>query len=75
MLLAVLWAQMPSNLGCTPATSPDTVYGQLLEAGCLAASSDGVTSIAQEHTAADHPQWLDCMFDGGTVLACHVPCD
>jgi hypothetical protein len=50
------------------------VYGELLEAGCLAPSADGVQSVADQHTAPDQPVWLGCLFDGGTVSACGVPC-
>jgi hypothetical protein len=75
MILGLLLMAIGLILRCTPATTPDTVYGALVEAGCLAQSNDGVQSIASEHATAGHPPWLDCMFEGGSVVSCHVPCD
>ena len=61
---------------CTPASDPtaSSVYTRLVEAGCLAPSADGVTSIAQEHAMSDPPGWLVCLYDGGTVQGCATPC-
>jgi hypothetical protein len=60
--------------GCTPSTTPTTVYGALVDAGCLAATPDGVQAITDEHAMPGHPPWLDCMWAGGTVKSCSVPC-
>ena len=57
-----------------PVAPPDTrVYLTLVEAGCLAASDGGVAAVAAEH-AAPNPAWLQCLYDGGTVQSCGVPC-
>jgi hypothetical protein len=61
---------------CTPSssTSASVVYARLVEGGCLAATPDGEQSVADEHGADGGAPWLDCMFKGGTVAACGVPC-
>lgn len=67
---------------CRPAPSPmqptaATVYMELVEAGCLAPDDAGPSNISQEQALgpdAGFP-WLDCLFDGGTVAGCGVPCD
>jgi hypothetical protein len=67
----------------TPAPAPGddaadpgvAVYGELVEAGCLAASDSGVAAVDQEHAYADQPSWLGCLFDGGSIGSCNVPCD
>lgn len=80
MRLLVL-AAMAMAAGCKPAPSPgppqpptaDTVYEALVDAGCLAPTADGVDAVAEEH-ALGGDAWLDCLYDGGTVRACAVPC-
>ncbi len=70
------------GVGCKPAPSPTnptptSVYLDLVEAGCLAPDDAGPSSIAEEEALgadAGFP-WLDCLFDGGTVASCNVPCD
>jgi hypothetical protein len=64
----------PSPVSPPPATLPSTVYGELVEAGCLATSPDGIDSIAEEHADPEQPDWFACLFDGGTVQSCGVPC-
>lgn len=63
-------------VGCTPAASPTptSVYGALIEAGCLSPTPEGVQSVADEHASADQPAWLACLFDGGAVNICGAPC-
>jgi hypothetical protein len=51
-----------------------TVYNELVGSGCLGASSDGVSAVAAEHADPSQPDWLACMFDGGSVDGCNVPC-
>jgi hypothetical protein len=76
-LHAPRWAAIALALAsCTrPAVGPSaaTVYGELVEGGCLAATPDGVQAVADEH--ADHATpWVECLFDGGPISACAVPC-
>ena len=60
--------------GCQPAASPDqNVYNVLVSGGCLAPSDGGVQAVAEEH-ASPNPPWLQCLYDGGTVAGCNVPC-
>jgi hypothetical protein len=63
-------------VGCTPSTgpTPQSVYQSLVDAGCLAASADGVASLEAEHIRTDQPTWLACMYAGGSVPSCAVPC-
>ncbi len=67
--------------GCAPKPAPavapdaaDSVYQRLVAAGCLAPSADGVDSIAQAHAMPDASPWLNCLFAGGSVVACNTPC-
>jgi len=62
--------------GCTSGVSPTakTVYQSLVAQGCLEASPDGPQAVQDEFNRSDRPDWLSCMFDGGTVDACAVPC-
>jgi hypothetical protein len=75
-LAAWVWLAL-AFLGCTPASSPtaDSIAATLIDAGCLAASPDAVQSIAAEHILVDQPPWLACMYSGGTVKSCSVPCN
>lgn len=62
---------------CTTSPSPataQTVYDRLVEAGCLTSSPDGVQAVSDEHADSEQPAWMACMFRGGTVAACGVPC-
>ena len=65
-------------IACQPSSSPtptdQSVYGTLVEAGCLAASDGGLAAVAAEH-AGPNPLWLNCLYQpGGTVKSCGVPC-
>lgn len=60
-------------VGCTPAATPAQVYMRLIDGGCLAPSSDGLQAITEQHQLGDTP-WLECMFRGGDVKTCAVPC-
>lgn len=53
----------------------ESVYAALVEAGCLASEDGGVAYVQQEHSLPDQPAWLACLYDGGTVAGCGVPCD
>jgi hypothetical protein len=74
---------------CTPAPAPidagppvpptgttGEVYSKLVEAGCLQAddASDGYAAIYEEHVSDEQPQWLACLYLGGSVGSCLVPC-
>ena len=56
-----------------PGVTPAAVYGELIEGGCLAPSDDGVKSVSDEH-ALHSFSWMECLFDGGTIGSCAVPC-
>jgi hypothetical protein len=74
---------------CTPAPAPpdaappstgptvEMVYGELVDAGCIAYddAGDGLTAIAVEHASHDTP-WLECLFldAAATVVSCAAPC-
>jgi hypothetical protein len=64
---------------CTPvpspaAISPGQVYIELVDGGCLLPDEAGVTYVSQEHALPDQPAWMVCLFDGGNVTSCAVPC-
>lgn len=55
------------------------VYDELVAApGCLApaeaGANAGAAELASENARPDAPTWLRCLFDGGSVSACGVPC-
>ncbi len=56
----------------TTGPADQRVYSELVEAGCLQASSDGLQSVAGLDQGP-HDPWLDCLYDGGSVPACKVP--
>lgn len=74
--------------GCTPTPVPDAgpppappsplsvaIYGELVEAGCMAASAGGPSAVQAEFLLdAGAPKWLSCLYDAGTPSSCGVPC-
>jgi hypothetical protein len=64
----------PTPSPAPPPTTDQMVYGELVDAGCLGASDGGVTAVATEHALSSAPTWLSCLYDGGTVTSCAVPC-
>jgi hypothetical protein len=51
-----------------------TVYNELVVAGCMAQDDGGPAAVAQEHALPDQEPWMACLWDGGTVTGCNVPC-
>jgi hypothetical protein len=62
---------------CTPPPAPvspaTAIFNELVDAGCLAPSSDGVQAVADEIDAGD-VGWMNCLVDGGSIASCQVPC-
>jgi hypothetical protein len=56
------------------AATSEAVYDSLVDAGCLAPSTDGVDAVAIEGAMVNPPAWVSCMFAGGRVGDCEVPC-
>ncbi len=52
------------------------IYTELVEAGCLAPDDEGgVVAVAAEHALGDAtPSWLMCLYNGGSITGCQVPC-
>jgi hypothetical protein len=61
---------------CTHATpTVSTVTQSLIEAGCLANTPDAVQAVAAERgRPTSLGMAIDCLFDGGTISNCQVPC-
>jgi len=62
-----------------PPAPPDpravTIYNELVEAGCLAPDDGGAATVAAEHALGDAQEsWLVCLYNGGTIQGCKVPC-
>jgi hypothetical protein len=59
-----------------PAVDPSVrIYQELLDAGCVSPSDDAaLAGIAAEQDAGDEPAWLLCLYQGGTIALCNVPC-
>jgi hypothetical protein len=65
-------------IACQPSSAPaamtdQSVYNELVDAGCLAASDGGVAAVAAER-ASPNPAWLNCLYGGGSITGCQVPC-
>lgn len=57
-----------------PGPADVAVYSALVDAGCMSPSDGGPAAVAEEHASTVQPQWLLCLYGGGTVQACDVPC-
>jgi len=65
----------PSPSPPAPSTPAAVVYGELVEAECLDPSDGGLDFVTAAHAEPLRPAWLDCLFDGGAVTTCGVPCE
>ena len=54
--------------------SDTSIYQALVDAGCFAATDAGVADIAAERALPNRPAWANCVFSGGTIADCNVPC-
>lgn len=53
---------------------PPSIYSQLVDGGCLAATDGGLEAV-QELAASDAaPSWFTCLQGGGNITTCQVPC-
>lgn len=73
LLAAFGAAWLTASCAHSGASSP-AVYGELVDAGCLQADDSGEQAIVDTYAQPGHPAWLDCLFAGGTVAGCGVPC-
>jgi len=62
----------PAPVVITP--GDQQIYGALVEAGCMAASEAGAAAVAAERQQYGD-LGLACMYDGGTIQSCKVPCN
>lgn len=67
-------------LGCNQTPAPSTlsaatVYGELADANCYSNPDGGVAFVAAEGAWPAAPPWVGCLFEGGTIIGCGVPCD
>jgi len=69
-------AAPPSPGPPSPSDPTELVYTELVEGGCLAPddSGDGYAAIYELETSDAAPSWLICLYRGGTVASCMVPC-
>lgn len=75
LVLAVFGVGAACQNPPSPAPTPaQAVYGEMVEAGCLAPSDSGAYWVAQEIAMSNPPAWVTCLADGGRILACGVPC-
>jgi hypothetical protein len=60
----------------TPPSSPtdQSVYRALVDAGCVKDDDAGLPAVIAEHQLPTPPPWLNCLYSGGTVAGCAVPC-
>lgn len=71
--LAVL-AALAACQTSPPASPAQAVYGSLVDAGCLADTDSGLEAVQEEGASDAAPSWLRCLWAGGTVASCGVPC-
>ena len=70
VLVALLAACQGGGVPDASAVTAVRVYGELVEAGLMAANDDsGPSEVAASH-AAHEWRWMDCLYDGGTVETC-----
>jgi hypothetical protein len=70
-LLACLTSCSKPSPPVSPAAS---VYAALVDAGCLKADDAGLPSVQAEYESGTAPAWFQCLWGGGTVASCNVPC-
>ena len=59
-----------------PLPTPAVIFSELVDAGCIADDDSGAEAIAEEHALEGGGfDWLNCLYDGGSVASCSVPCD
>ena len=76
-ILTVVWV-LAAWCGCTKSTGPTatSISGELTDAGCLASGDGDIAAVTAEHALGDaEPAWSRCLWEGGSVSACGVPCD
>ena len=56
-----------------PPVSPQTIWSELVDAGCVAQNINGPEAISFELEAGSYP-WLSCLESGGSVKSCGAPC-
>jgi hypothetical protein len=83
-VVAVTGCHSPSPAPTPTPPAPDAavdpgvaIYRELVGAGCLAPDPDdaGPASLDEEYASVDAPSWLGCLYDGGSISSCDVPCD
>lgn len=76
--LGVICAAAACPRPYTPPQTPDAddyrVYVALVDAGCMARDEGGAMALDEAHANAAQPSWMNCLYDGGTVQSCDVPC-
>lgn len=61
----------------TPPPAPSqaqVVFQKMVDAGCVADSDSGVSDVLLEEANDAAPAWFTCLWNGGTVASCNVPC-
>lgn len=53
---------------------PPTIYGELVDGGCLAATDGGLEAVQEVAQSDAAPSWFTCLQAGGNVTTCQVPC-
>ena len=73
---ALVWAASckPNPTPPPPPVPAQVVYQELVDAGCIAVSATGASDLALENTMDAAPDWLRCLFDGGSVSSCGPQC-
>ncbi len=56
------------------APSDQSVLRALVSAGCMKDDDAALPALIAEHQLPVPPPWLNCLYSGGTVAGCAVPC-
>lgn len=73
-IILALLAQYQCNQPPPQPKTAQQVWLDLVNAGCVMDDDAGVFALEHDSNRPDEPVWMKCMFAGGTVKSCGVPC-
>lgn len=74
LLTIALFAVVSAAASCRGPVSANSIYLDLVSANCMAPSDAGPAAVAAEHALPDEDVWMACLWKGGSVQSCNVPC-
>ena len=78
LAVVALVAAVLSAVACTKpvpvSPTAQSVYRELVDAGCLADTDGGLVSVQEEYNTDAAPSWFGRLWEGGTIASCNTPC-